>query len=206
MRSEMSASNDVPRRMLVFASYRLDVNDERLFRDREAVALKPKALKVLLRLLAARGRLVTKRELLRDVWSDVTVGESVLKVCISELRAALRDDPDSPLFVQTVHGRGYRFIAPIEELAVLTSESPRFVGRHSERDTLSAALQRATTTSGQLLLITGEPGIGKTALLEAFVRRVERGQDAWLAYRSLYGTRRRARAVHASAGSVRSAG
>jgi hypothetical protein len=64
--------------------------------------------------LAGRPRrLVRKEELLDHVWSGTHVSEVVLKVCIRELRAALGDDARSPRFIETVHRRGYRFVAEV---------------------------------------------------------------------------------------------
>jgi hypothetical protein len=62
--------------------------------------------------LASRpGRLVAKDELLDMVWPATHVTSSVLAGCIHELRLALGDDPHAPRFVETAHGRGYRFVA-----------------------------------------------------------------------------------------------
>ncbi|MFZ5896058.1 MAG: ATP-binding protein [Myxococcota bacterium] len=68
------------------------------------------------------------------------------------------------------------------ELASAPAESRRFIGRLSERRQLAGALERAASGSGQMVLITGEPGIGKTTLLDAFVHELEASGSAWHAY------------------------
>jgi DNA-binding winged helix-turn-helix (wHTH) protein len=57
--------------------------------------------------------LVTKEALFQAVWQETVVTDSALAVCIKELRKALRDDPKFPQYIETVHRRGYRFIAPL---------------------------------------------------------------------------------------------
>src|SRR5215510_5972956 len=95
-----------------FGPFRLDVRNERLWRGPEVVHLTNKALAVLRYLLEHDGQLVTKDDLFTAVWPDVVVGDSALVVCIRELRQALGDERRTPQFIETVHGRGYRFIAP----------------------------------------------------------------------------------------------
>ena len=78
---------------------------------RKGRALAPKPFAVLCALARAPGSLVTKNALLDHVWGHRFVTESVLKTAISEVRAALGDDPKQPRFIETVSRRGYRFIA-----------------------------------------------------------------------------------------------
>ena len=96
-----------------FAPFRLDVEDERLWRGTEAVRLTAKAFGVLRCLVAQAGQLVTKDELFAAVWTSEYVSEASLTVCIRELRQALGDAAQTPQYVETVRGRGYRFIAPV---------------------------------------------------------------------------------------------
>ncbi len=74
------------------------------------VELTPKAYALLVALTRTPGRLVSKQELLNEVWPGVVVGEAVLKVVVNEIRNALDDDAKSPRFVATEHRRGYRFV------------------------------------------------------------------------------------------------
>jgi DNA-binding winged helix-turn-helix (wHTH) protein len=96
-----------------FAPFRLDVEDERLWRGTEAVRLTAKAFGVLRCLVAQAGQLVTKDELFAAVWTSGYVSDATLAVCIRELRQALGDAAQTPQYVETVRGRGYRFIASV---------------------------------------------------------------------------------------------
>jgi len=92
-----------------FGPYVLDEANECLWRDNEAIALRPKAYAVLQYLLAHPAVLVTKQQLLDAVWPETFVSDSVLKDSIRQLREALCDDAKSPHFIETAHRRGYRF-------------------------------------------------------------------------------------------------
>src|SRR5215813_10416568 len=98
---------------LVFSPFRLDLANEQLWRGNQLVTLRPKTLAVLRYLVEHAGRLITKEELLNTVWADARVSATLPKDYIQELRKALDDSPQSPCFIETVHGRGYRFIAPV---------------------------------------------------------------------------------------------
>lgn len=100
-----------------FGPFHLDIENARLSRGGRAVPLQPRAFAVLQCLLAHAGRLVTKRQLLDTAWAGTFVAEAALKVAIREVRRALGDDAVTPAFVETVHRRGYRFIAPVVPLA-----------------------------------------------------------------------------------------
>ena len=96
---------------LRFERFELDEAEARLTCAGQPVALAPKPFAVLCALARTPGRLVTKNALLDLVWGHRFVTESVLKSAISELRAALDDDPRQPRYIETVSRRGYRFIA-----------------------------------------------------------------------------------------------
>jgi len=103
-----------PGNAIVFPPFRLDVAEERLWRGQEPVALKPRAFAILRYLLEHPRRLVTKGELLSQVWGDVRVNDAVLKTHLREIRRALDDDVRSPRFIETAHRRGYRFVGRTE--------------------------------------------------------------------------------------------
>ena len=96
-----------------FGPFRLDAPNSRLLREGKPVALTPKAFDVLRYLTSQPDRLVTKRELLSAVWPDVFVSDASVKVCVREIRKALRDSTKVPKYIETVHRRGYRFIAHV---------------------------------------------------------------------------------------------
>jgi len=96
---------------LQFGEYRIDPVDERLWRGEAPVKLGNKAFCVLLQLARNPGRLITKDDLFTTVWDGTLVSESALTSVIKELRRALGDESRAPLFIESVYGRGYRFIA-----------------------------------------------------------------------------------------------
>jgi DNA-binding winged helix-turn-helix (wHTH) protein len=102
---------DLPGARLRFDGFELDEAEARLTCAGEPVALAPKPFAVLCALARAPRTLVTKNALLDAVWGHRFVTESVLKSAISEVRAALGDDPKRPRYIETVSRRGYRFIA-----------------------------------------------------------------------------------------------
>jgi len=103
--------------ILSFGSYRLDTQQEQLRCDTQPVRLTPKAFQVLSYVVERPGQLVTKEELFRVLWADTVVGDAALTTCIQEIRKALQDDAKSPQYLETVHRRGFRFIAVVEEYA-----------------------------------------------------------------------------------------
>jgi eukaryotic-like serine/threonine-protein kinase len=96
---------------VLFGPFRFDAAEGALRRDGREVPLPPRALGVLALLLAHAGRLVPKQVLVDTVWSDAFVTETSLAEAVSVVRQALGDNPQSPTYIQTVHRRGYRFIA-----------------------------------------------------------------------------------------------
>lgn len=179
-------------RHVVFEPFRLDVLDERLWKDGTCVPLGRKAFGVLARLVAVPDQLVTKDELLASVWPDTAVTEAVLTTAMREIRAAMGDHARTPHYVQTVHGRGYRFIAPVAEepappgavVSTSAGEALPVVGRDAERARLDQWFSAVRAGSRRIVFVAGEAGIGKTTLAEAFVTelaathvvRVARGQ------------------------------
>lgn len=96
--------------VLRFAPYRLDSSDERLWLGKEPIKLTPKSFAVLQYLVERSTRLVTKEELFSALWSDTAVGDASLTRCIREIRAALSDNSRAPVYIETTHRRGFRFI------------------------------------------------------------------------------------------------
>ena len=102
---------DSAEQVISFGPYRLDRASGRLLRGATNLPLRHKAFAVLEFLALRPGRLVHKNELLDAVWPETHVTPSVLAGCIRELRRALGDDARESRFVETVHRRGYRFVA-----------------------------------------------------------------------------------------------
>ncbi|HKP87706.1 MAG TPA: winged helix-turn-helix domain-containing protein [Blastocatellia bacterium] len=103
-----------------FGEFELSPRSGELRKRGAPVRLQPQPLKVLALLVANAGRLVTREEIQRAVWNGETFVdfEHGLNFCIKQIRAALGDNAQSPLFIETLPRRGYRFIAPVEEVAV----------------------------------------------------------------------------------------
>jgi DNA-binding winged helix-turn-helix (wHTH) protein len=97
-----------------FGPFRLDARDERLWCGTDVIHVKPKALAMLGCLLTHAGHLVTKDVLFTTVWPETSVSEAVLATAIRDLRRVLDDRARTPCYIETVHGRGYRFIAMVE--------------------------------------------------------------------------------------------
>lgn len=134
--------------MLVVGPLRLDPRDQRAWRDGEPVRLGGKAFALLERLMRTPQRLVTKDELFDSVWAGLAVSESVLTTAVKEVRQALGDDARRPRFVETVHGRGYRLLAPAADAAPIpepmapepTAPEPAAAGARAPRWPLFAGL------------------------------------------------------------------
>jgi DNA-binding winged helix-turn-helix (wHTH) protein len=165
---------------LSFPPFRLDLASERLWREAEVLPLSPKAF-LLLRYLAEHPeRLIGQEELRKAVWRHSHLSDGLLRGYIRELRRVLGDDPKAPRFIETASGRGYRFIAPVTVPGPIGSGGPAppgFVGRQEELARLHGVLECALRGERQMVFVTGEPGIGKTALLDAFLAQVAGAED-----------------------------
>jgi len=109
-----------------FGPFRFDRGNGLLSRAGEELPLPPRALAVLSVLVERAGRVVGKHELLQAAWNGAYVTETSLSEAVSLLRQTLGDDSQRPVYIQTVHRRGYRFIAPlrVEETASRAAVSP----------------------------------------------------------------------------------
>jgi DNA-binding winged helix-turn-helix (wHTH) protein len=173
---------------------RLDPGNACVWRGDTALTMTPKAFAVLRYLVEHPRRLIGKRGLLDAVWPDTYVGDAVLKVAVLEVRKALGDRHRSPRFIETVHRNGYRFLGGIvlkpapeehaeaersaarampatEPIAPPLPKAPAapLVGRRAELARLSTALSSAVAGERRVVFVTGEAGIGKSALVDAFV-------------------------------------
>lgn len=176
---------------------RIEAENECAWRGEQRLQLTPRAFAVLRHLVDHAGRLITKEELLTRVWRDAIVSDAALTTCIRDLRRALGDSSDTPRYIETVHRRGFRFIGPVAQPTPPRSAradvgvergssaaTATLVGRDAELARLHDLLGRAMDRQRQLVFVTGEPGIGKTALVEGFLSgiglmetlRIGRGQ------------------------------
>jgi len=182
---------------LTFVGYAVDVQNEQLWRGEQLLRLTNKAFAVLRYLVEHPGQLVTKDALFAAIWPESIVSETTLTNCIGELRRALGDNPKQPQFIETVQRRGYRFLSAVTTHSSLESRvqslesegqqvaptlqtlDPRrqtldapLVGREAELAQLHSLFAKAVNGERQLVFVTGEAGIGKTALIETFVQRL----------------------------------
>jgi DNA-binding winged helix-turn-helix (wHTH) protein len=165
-----------------FADCVLDADRFELLRGGSVVAVQPKVLRLLLYLVEERDRTVTKQEILDTVWPGVATGESSLTRAISLARDAVGDRGRGEPIVRTVHGRGYRLAVPVSIESAPAGDrdaaaSSDFLCRDRELALARDALLESLAGRGQLLLLTGEPGIGKTRLA-AELARIARGRGA----------------------------
>jgi DNA-binding winged helix-turn-helix (wHTH) protein len=173
---------------------RIEAENEWAWCGGRRLELAPRAFAVLRHLVEHRGRLITKDELLTTVWRDAIVSDAALASGIRDLRRALGESSSAPLYIQTVHRRGFRFIGPVVPAVVSTAPAmipvrdaaspssttsppfphpvPALVGREAELSRLHAGLTRALSGQRQVVFVTGEAGIGKTALVEMFLAEV----------------------------------
>ena len=105
-------------------SFRLDKVNQCAWLGEEQISLSPKAFAVLRYLAERPGTLVTKQEVLDHVWPEVFVTEGVLKRAVLEIRKALSDSAEEPRFIQTLHRRGYRFLAQKGVESVMSQAAP----------------------------------------------------------------------------------
>src|ERR1700735_2924024 len=99
-----------------FADCELDLDRIVLRRGGEEIRVEPQVFDLLAYLVKHRGRVVRKEELLDAIWGDRFVSESALTTRIKVVRHAVGDDGSRQLIIRTVHGKGYEFVATVEEV------------------------------------------------------------------------------------------
>jgi DNA-binding winged helix-turn-helix (wHTH) protein/tetratricopeptide (TPR) repeat protein len=173
--------------MKAFPPFRLDPVNQCLWKEDVRISLAPKIFAVLKYLVDNPGRLVTQDELLEAVWPDTYVQPEVLRKYILELGKALGDHPKDPLYIETFPKRGYQFVAPVTEQSAAQEmwrtpaitapppapSAPAPVGRSAELRQLNGYLDRVFGGQRHVVFVTGEAGVGKTTLIDAFQRSAE---------------------------------
>ena len=162
---------------LHFGPFCLQSRHGPLLREGQPVRLQPKALSLLWTLAQQAGEVLTKAALLDAVWPGSPVGDTALSFQVQALRRALGDDQHAePVYIATTHRVGLRFIAPVRRGVArppAATVAPPLFGRQAELHTLRALLTQAAAGQPQRVFITGEAGLGKTALVQAFVAEAE---------------------------------
>jgi predicted ATPase len=148
-----------------FGSFELQPDQRRLLKDGATILLRPRAFDLLAALVDRAGRLVTKDELLDQVWPKMVVEEAALHVQVSALRKVVGSDA-----ITTVSGRGYQFTLPVTKAGGEANRASKpkhnlpyqltsFVGREQE-----IAQLEELVTANRLVTLTGAGGAGKTRL------------------------------------------
>src|SRR6202521_2439547 len=166
-----------------FGPFELQPDNRRLLKDGATISLRPRAFALLVALVDRAGQLVTKDELLDQVWPKMVVEEAALHVQVSALRKVLGADA-----ITTVSGRGYQFTLPVTKGDGEANRASRskhnlpyqltsFVGREQEIAQLVELV-----TAHRLVTLTGAGGAGKTRLaIEVASRLIDAFPDGvWL--------------------------
>ncbi|MEM8767161.1 MAG: winged helix-turn-helix domain-containing protein [Pseudomonadota bacterium] len=174
MQDAADASDTTPHGTFVFGTHRVDLNTYELFAGNEVVSVEPQVFSLLSYLITHRDRVVSKEELLDELWGHRYVSDAALSTQIKSLRRAVADDGQRQAVIQTVRGRGYRFVAPIEEATrkarepaaprrAAASNLPRertpLFGRQAD---VEQCLERIA--ENRLVSVLGIGGTGKTRL------------------------------------------
>src|SRR5262245_21040895 len=167
------------RRIYEFDDFRVDTGQFLLSRAGSTRPISPTVFRILLILLERAGESVTKEELMKYVWPDSFVEEGNLNRNVSTLRKVLQERPSDHRYVETITKTGYRFIFP---RCVINNQQPTkylptasnrtsnsVVGRELERETLRRAYDQARQGHGGIVCISGDVGLGKTTLIDAFL-------------------------------------
>jgi len=114
----MATSAPSSRRVFKFGLFVADLDQGTLTRQGSPIKLQEQPFRVLALLLEAHGEVLSREDLRKRIWPEGTFVEfdGSLNTALMKLRSALNDNADNPLFIETVPRRGYRFIAPVEEL------------------------------------------------------------------------------------------
>jgi predicted ATPase/DNA-binding winged helix-turn-helix (wHTH) protein len=203
LESAMQQANHGARR-LRFGVFEADLRAGELTKQGSRLRLQEQPFQLLVMLLEKPGELVTREELRNRLWSGTIVDfDHGVNKAINKIRGALGDSAESPRFVETVARRGYRFLASVTPIDMAASRRPSpetnaysssplpaanfaegVVGRNDALGQMQSWLDKMLHGERQTVFVTGEAGIGKTALVDTFIHgttsnrhiRVGRGQ------------------------------
>src|SRR5688572_23668746 len=153
--------------LLEFGRFRIDVAQRVLMEDDAIVPLAPKVFDTLFTLVANRGRIIEKEELLKSVWPDTFVEEGSLARNVSTIRRALGDNTETETYIETIPKRGYRFVAGVR---VVPKEVPALVSTDAG---VATPDNRATSDGGS----DGKPSRGHGEVVVAQGPAGDRGMS-----------------------------
>jgi pimeloyl-ACP methyl ester carboxylesterase len=104
-----------------FGGYRIDTARFEITNDRQALAVEPQVLELLITLIDSRDRVVSKDELFEKVWKGRIVSDTTLASRVKTARQLIGDDGTRQEYIKTIHGRGFRFIGEVEMETALTA-------------------------------------------------------------------------------------
>ena len=141
-----------------FGPYVLNLETGELHKAGSLIRLQPQASRLLALLASRAGTLVSRQDIRREIWPHGLRVEFELGInrCIKEIRAALGDDPENPTYIDTVHRRGYRFIAPVNEANQELDSKPRQFTTHSHQ---AAILAAAISPDGRFLAYSDDAAV-----------------------------------------------
>jgi DNA-binding winged helix-turn-helix (wHTH) protein/predicted ATPase len=179
----------------VFGEWTLDTQRAELRRAGRVCRLRRKAFQVLAYLLAHPDWVVTKQELCEQVWPQQFISDAALESALKAVRQALGDSGRGQRLIQTVYGQGYRFVAAVTTEAQTPRARPAplgsapsgpaamrdpVVGREAELAQLTCWWERAQGGERSFVFVTGEAGIGKTTLIDAWLARFVGEASLWM--------------------------
>ncbi len=181
----------------LFGDCRLDTQLYTLQRGAQTTRLPPRVFKVLHYLLEQRDRVVSKDELCAQVWPDQFIANTTLEGVIRLVRRATGDTGQTQRIIQTSHGYGYRFVAPVEQRSSDADQAPAvrpiapqaphpervlspFVGRQQELAMLHERLEQVESGHGRAVGLVGHPGAGKSRPFYEFRQSLRSGRVTYL--------------------------
>ncbi|WP_299622141.1 AAA family ATPase [Pelagibius sp.] len=187
----MAYNEDPPGRqgppgVLLIGAFRIDPATRQVSRGDQTRRVSPKALRVLMVLAQAAGAVVSRDDLLDQVWPEVTVGEEVLTQAIAELRRAFQDKARNPQYIETVHKAGYRLLTPVQRPedpgavavdAVASSDEPTAKGESAPEEAVFVLGREHKQVTVLDCALSGAAALAATIDAETMADTVERLQQ-----------------------------